>query len=262
MKSGAIVLLLGLLALWAQLPPVAGGKCGQRAVEGDGTGGRREKPSFSASPLRVAWLFLPDTSLSALPLRPLYVPADPRSCYAMIPHWFYNWQAKKCENFMYGGCDGHENNFEMQTDCLGKCGGHARQGQEGIVPPLERPLGPCTAAIPRWTYNWRAKTCEEFSYGGCRGNKNNFETEVDCLQACAGHGKTHDNLGQCCYLHRAMNRSLYKKKTQISGLFTCQSQTVLLIPHTGYQEAKKGITRPPLLHSSSLAPSQHLGAVR
>uniref|UniRef100_A0A8C3SSP9 BPTI/Kunitz inhibitor domain-containing protein n=1 Tax=Chelydra serpentina TaxID=8475 RepID=A0A8C3SSP9_CHESE len=222
-------------------------------------------------PRLVAWLFLPDTSLSALPLRPLYVPADPRSCYAMIPHWFYNWQAKKCENFMYGGCDGHENNFEMQTDCLGKCGGHgeaggwaaprhsdlapsstmksgaiflsrdasdfqtsvstcnplcpsssagalpARQGQEGIVPPLERPcprvlnicslppeVGPCTAAIPRWTYNWRAKTCEEFSYGGCRGNKNNFETEVDCLQACAGHGKTHDNLGQCCYLHRAM----------------------------------------------------------
>ncbi|KAG6930113.1 hypothetical protein G0U57_004254 [Chelydra serpentina] len=163
MKSGAIVLLLGLLALWAQLPPVAG-----------------------------------DTSLSALPLRPLYVPADPRSCYAMIPHWFYNWQAKKCENFMYGGCDGHENNFEMQTDCLGKCGGHAD------ICSLPPEVGPCTAAIPRWTYNWRAKTCEEFSYGGCRGNKNNFETEVDCLQACAGHGKTHDNLGQCCYLHRAM----------------------------------------------------------
>ncbi|KAG6930114.1 hypothetical protein G0U57_004255 [Chelydra serpentina] len=81
MKSGAIVLLLGLLALWAQLPPAAGG--------------------------------------------PLYIPADPRSCYAMIPHWFYNWQAKKCENFMYGGCDGDE---ETQTDCLGKCGGHGEAG--------------------------------------------------------------------------------------------------------------------------------------
>ncbi|CAM4640928.1 unnamed protein product, partial [Caretta caretta] len=51
---------------------------------------------------------------------------------------------------------------------------------------LPTEVGPCTAAIPRWVYNWHSKKREEFSYGGCNGNKNNFETKEDCLQACAG----------------------------------------------------------------------------
>uniref|UniRef100_A0A452IJP9 BPTI/Kunitz inhibitor domain-containing protein n=1 Tax=Gopherus agassizii TaxID=38772 RepID=A0A452IJP9_9SAUR len=53
--------------------------------------------------------------------------------------------------------------------------------------PTEMGLG--AAAIPRWVCNWHAKKCEEFSYGGCHGNKNNFETKVDCLQACKGFYK-------------------------------------------------------------------------
>ncbi|CAM5097850.1 unnamed protein product [Natator depressus] len=56
----------------------------------------------------------------------------------------------------------------------------------GEICSLPTEVGPCTAAIPRWVYNWHSKKCEEFSSGGCNGNKNNFETKVDCLQACAG----------------------------------------------------------------------------
>uniref|UniRef100_A0A8C8S2X0 BPTI/Kunitz inhibitor domain-containing protein n=1 Tax=Pelusios castaneus TaxID=367368 RepID=A0A8C8S2X0_9SAUR len=66
------------------------------------------------------------------------------------------------------------------------------------------PVGPCTAVISRWFYNWRTKTCEEFSYGGCNGNKNNFETKAGCLRACTGQGKNSGNVsgavsftGQC-----------------------------------------------------------------
>uniref|UniRef100_A0A8C0J891 BPTI/Kunitz inhibitor domain-containing protein n=1 Tax=Chelonoidis abingdonii TaxID=106734 RepID=A0A8C0J891_CHEAB len=64
---------------------------------------------------------------------------------------------------------------------------------------LPTEVGLCTAAIPRWVYK-----CEEFSYSGCNGNKNNSETKVDCLQACAGQGQTYDNLSRCCYLYREM----------------------------------------------------------
>ncbi|XP_074928519.1 BPTI/Kunitz domain-containing protein-like [Chelonoidis abingdonii] len=110
----------------------------------------------------------------------------------MIPHWFHDWQAKKCEKFTYGGCDGKKNNSETQTECLRKCDGHD-------IHSLPTEVGLCTAAIPRWVYK-----CEEFSYSGCNGNKNNSETKVDCLQACAGQGQTYDNLSRCCYLYREM----------------------------------------------------------
>ncbi|XP_009469746.1 PREDICTED: eppin [Nipponia nippon] len=30
--------------------------------------------------------------------------------------------------------------------------------------------------------------CEEFIYGGCGGNRNNFETEGECFQACSHVG--------------------------------------------------------------------------
>uniref|UniRef100_A0A674JEZ0 BPTI/Kunitz inhibitor domain-containing protein n=1 Tax=Terrapene triunguis TaxID=2587831 RepID=A0A674JEZ0_9SAUR len=74
------------------------------------------------------------------------LPADPGSCYAMIPRWFYNWQAKKCEKFNYGGCDGNENNFETQTECLGKCGGH---GELGAGPALV-----LRDSLGRWLGHW------------------------------------------------------------------------------------------------------------
>lgn len=36
----------------------------------------------------------------------------------------------------------------------------------------------------RWYFDRRAGRCEQFEYGGCNGNKNNFETESECQQTC------------------------------------------------------------------------------
>ena len=47
---------------------------------------------------------------------------------------------------------------------------------------LER--GPCRANIRRFYYNLDAKRCEQFSYGGCQGNENNFETLASCRYHC------------------------------------------------------------------------------
>ena len=47
--------------------------------------------------------------------------------------------------------------------------------------------GPCLAYFPRYYYNIHKGTCEEFIYGGCAGNSNNFHYQGECLHVCQSH---------------------------------------------------------------------------
>ncbi|XP_022242306.1 PI-actitoxin-Aeq3b-like [Limulus polyphemus] len=51
---------------------------------------------------------------------------------------------------------------------------------------LEPETGPCGAYIPRFYFNKETETCEQFIYGGCGGNRNNFETIEECHEVCKG----------------------------------------------------------------------------
>ena len=44
--------------------------------------------------------------------------------------------------------------------------------------------GPCSNNTLRWYYNYVVGRCQQFTYGGCDGNQNNFETLDNCLQQC------------------------------------------------------------------------------
>jgi len=44
-------------------------------------------------------------------------------CRAFIPRYFYNDTAQQCEMFIYGGCDGNDNNFETAAECRQNCSG-------------------------------------------------------------------------------------------------------------------------------------------
>nr|Q6T6S5.1 RecName: Full=Kunitz-type serine protease inhibitor bitisilin-2; AltName: Full=BG-15; AltName: Full=Kunitz protease inhibitor 2; Flags: Precursor [Bitis gabonica]AAR24535.1 Kunitz protease inhibitor 2 [Bitis gabonica] len=81
MSSGGLLLLLGLLTLWAELTPVSG----------------KKRPDFC------------------------YLPADTGPCMANFPRFYYDSASKKCKKFTYGGCHGNANNFETREECRKKC---------------------------------------------------------------------------------------------------------------------------------------------
>ena len=46
--------------------------------------------------------------------------------------------------------------------------------------------GPCRAAFKKWFFNVATGQCELFIYGGCMGNKNNYDSIESCKQSCTG----------------------------------------------------------------------------
>uniref|UniRef100_A0AAY4DVI6 Amyloid beta (A4) precursor-like protein 2 n=2 Tax=Denticeps clupeoides TaxID=299321 RepID=A0AAY4DVI6_9TELE len=49
---------------------------------------------------------------------------------------------------------------------------------------LEAETGPCRASMPRWYFDVEQKKCVRFVYGGCAGNRNNFDSEEYCMAVC------------------------------------------------------------------------------
>ncbi|XP_024078433.1 chelonianin, partial [Terrapene carolina triunguis] len=89
MESGSIFLLLGLLAVWAELQAVAG--------QGD----KRDI---------------------------CRLPPEKGPCKGKMPRFFYNPASKTCESFIYGGCQGNKNNFKTKAECVRACRPPERPG--------------------------------------------------------------------------------------------------------------------------------------
>ncbi|KAJ8048086.1 Carboxypeptidase inhibitor SmCI [Holothuria leucospilota] len=52
--------------------------------------------------------------------------------------------------------------------------------------PLE--TGPCKAVKLR--FGFKDGQCQQFIYGGCKGNRNNFRTIEDCIDTCGEEDST------------------------------------------------------------------------
>ncbi|XP_028404654.1 PI-stichotoxin-Hcr2e-like [Dendronephthya gigantea] len=96
-------------------------------------------------------------------------------CMAYFPRYFYNSTSGECEHFVYGGCQGNENNFQTLNECEQTC---------TDICLLPKEPGLCLGYFQNYYYNAESGSCEMFVYGGCMGNRNNFETLEDCETHC------------------------------------------------------------------------------
>ncbi|VFV38734.1 kunitz-type protease inhibitor [Lynx pardinus] len=139
-------------------------------------------------------------------------------CRASFPRWWYNVTDGSCQQFVYGGCEGNNNNYLTKEECLKKCAGvtentiddlaTSRNGADSSVPSVPRRqdsddlasdifnyeeyctakavTGPCRASFPRWYFDVEKNSCDNFIYGGCRGNKNSYLSKEECMHHCFG----------------------------------------------------------------------------
>ncbi|XP_049650585.1 kunitz-type protease inhibitor 2 [Accipiter gentilis] len=119
-------------------------------------------------------------------------------CRASMPRWWFNITGGLCQSFVFGGCKGNANNFLTERECQESCilGGILKKPEHRAEQTkadstydayctVPRVTGPCRASFLRWYYSPANQTCRQFIYGGCRGNKNNYQHEEECLKRCS-----------------------------------------------------------------------------
>ncbi|XP_078346264.1 PI-actitoxin-Aeq3b-like [Oculina patagonica] len=60
----------------------------------------------------------------------------------------------------------------------------ANKPKDSSICELPKVVGQCRGAFPKFYYNKDSGECEQFIYGGCMGNENNFETKEECEERC------------------------------------------------------------------------------
>ncbi|GFR23990.1 papilin, partial [Trichonephila clavata] len=110
------------------------------------------------------------------------LPSKQGPCKGHFPRYFFDHTKGKCEEFIYGGCDGNANNFETVRECEQACLRQSMNSENTCRLPSE--TGPCDGHFPRYFFDHTKGNCEEFVYGGCGGNSNNFKTREECELRC------------------------------------------------------------------------------
>ncbi|KAL8588779.1 hypothetical protein ACOMHN_035275 [Nucella lapillus] len=119
-----------------------------------------------------------------------HLPRSTGPCKAYFPSYFFNTATRKCERFVYGGCQGNDNRFSSLGACTAACESHVSGKRESRLlssnsdcnlPPV---TGRCRASIPSFYYNYNTGKCDSFTFGGCGGNANRFRRLRQCQRKC------------------------------------------------------------------------------
>uniref|UniRef100_A0A914PIH8 Papilin n=1 Tax=Panagrolaimus davidi TaxID=227884 RepID=A0A914PIH8_9BILA len=112
-------------------------------------------------------------------------PKEAGQCHQKVSRWHFNEEMNECQMFFWSGCGGNGNRFSSKAECQHLCSHEIKvKPEEKDACALERDVGPCTDALTQWYFDKNDKDCRIFTYGGCRGNDNRFNSKDECTQKC------------------------------------------------------------------------------
>ncbi|KAF9419758.1 hypothetical protein HW555_003757 [Spodoptera exigua] len=112
--------------------------------------------------------------------------------------YYWDIHGQSCKPFYYGNCKDSYNMFTSLPSCRDNCEDYAhvptfKNLTEKIFCLLQPEFGNCNSYYPRWYFDINEMQCKGFSFSGCGGNHNRFDSFTDCAHAC-GDVVSHKNL--------------------------------------------------------------------
>ncbi|XP_064469332.1 carboxypeptidase inhibitor SmCI-like [Ornithodoros turicata] len=157
--------------------------------------------------LEVLWLvvhFTASLRVNAIAVHgegPCSSPPARGDCEEDHVRYYFNPYDGDCQEFVYSGCAGNENNYRNLRECMDSC---LPTYKENYIPRfcyLPKGRGLCNESLLRYFYNPDSGRCEAFMYSGCMGNANNFHSVGDCKLFCRLSGQaTLSRKPPMCYL--------------------------------------------------------------
>ncbi|CAF0945237.1 unnamed protein product, partial [Brachionus calyciflorus] len=126
------------------------------------------------------------------------------NCTQTITKWYYDSKLKYCNQFNFTGCNGNENRFENRKQCAEIC----EIPKKREICYSSRVQGPCDQIQLRWYYDYETQSCQQFQYGGCLGNDNNFNSLFECKNFCWE------------YLSEESRKDDYQTTTSVPSVYT------------------------------------------
>ncbi|XP_063892915.1 kunitz-type serine protease inhibitor A [Helicoverpa armigera] len=103
--------------------------------------------------------------------------------------YYYDVRLETCVRFQYANCRHTYNMFSSLPACRSQCQDlglrHAPVNvTENVYCRFQPEFGACNSYHPMFYFDISEMACKGFSFSGCGGNHNRFETINDCLKVC------------------------------------------------------------------------------